>query len=167
MILLYSVFYICLVLRSHLCSNFWLHLIRYGCTVNPSRLAQHPWKVFHCSKSTPTQNLGQTMQYRCVVWICGTVEQWKRGSKVWSLAWLMICSYPMIECSSGFVELWNCGIVFFYDYYFIEHRGEMNIAYNMFILPRDCMFIPPLTIVTSYHRTIVVVGRNWSFGFWV
>ena len=37
MILLYSVVYICLVLRSRLCSNYWLLLIRYGCTVNLSR----------------------------------------------------------------------------------------------------------------------------------
>ena len=37
MILLYSVVYIRLVLRSLLCSNFRLLLIRYGCTVNPSR----------------------------------------------------------------------------------------------------------------------------------
>ena len=36
MILLYSVVYICLVLRSRLCSNFWLLLIRYICTDNPS-----------------------------------------------------------------------------------------------------------------------------------
>ena len=60
------------------------------------------------------------------------------------------------------VDLLSCGTLelSFYDYYFIEHRSKINIAYNMSILPRDPMFIPPLTIGLSYNCTIVVVGRN-------
>ena len=48
--------------------------------------------------------------------------------------------------SRGTVEL------SFYDYYFIEHRSKMNIAYNMSILPRvPCSF----HLLQSYYRTIV------------
>ena len=60
MILLYSVVYICLILRSYLCSNFWLLLIRYGCTVNPSHTTS--LKIFDCRRSNPTPNLGQFTQ---------------------------------------------------------------------------------------------------------
>ena len=47
-------------------------------------------------------------------WICGTVEQWKRGLKVSWLTGLMICNFPneyescLLNSSVG---LWNCGTV--------------------------------------------------------
>ena len=37
----------CLVLRSRLCSNFWLFLIRYGCTVNLSRTTSLKYLPLH------------------------------------------------------------------------------------------------------------------------
>ena len=56
MILLYSFVYICLVLRSRLCSNFWLLLIRYGCTVNPSH-------------TTSLKNLSLQEKHQLKIWV--------------------------------------------------------------------------------------------------
>ena len=56
--------------------------------------------------------------FSMLVWVCGTVEQWKQGPEVWWLTWLMICSFPndyescLLNASLNLwsCELWSCGI---------------------------------------------------------